>query len=107
VPTEKPRVTITMTEQELNLINDYRFQHKIKNQTQAILSLVEKGFEALQSDLPYNIAPPPSAGDLTSSEAVHIKKYRALDDEGRGRVDNVLDYEYGKAAEDNKKAKAG
>lgn len=48
MPTEKPRVTITMTEEQLRQIEDYRFNNKIKNQTQAILSLVEKGIDELE-----------------------------------------------------------
>jgi phage repressor protein C with HTH and peptisase S24 domain len=52
MPTEKPRVTITMSEQELEQINEYRFKNRINNQTQAILSLVERGFGALQAPQP-------------------------------------------------------
>lgn len=37
------------------------------------------------------IAPAP---DLTPDESDLLKKYRALDDSGRGRVRNVLDYEF-------------
>lgn len=32
--------------------------------------------------------------NLTPDEADLLRKYRALDDSGRGRVRNVLDYEY-------------
>lgn len=32
--------------------------------------------------------------DLTPGETELLRKYRALDDSGRGRVRNVLDYEY-------------
>lgn len=32
--------------------------------------------------------------DLTPDETDLLRKYRALDDAGRGRVRNVLDYEY-------------
>ena len=47
MPTEKPRVTITMSEEQLAQIEDYKFGNKMKNQTQAILSLIEKGMDAL------------------------------------------------------------
>lgn len=43
MPTEKPRVTITMSQEQLSKIDEYRFGHKIKNQTQAILSLIDVG----------------------------------------------------------------
>lgn len=43
MPTEKPRVTFTVSPETLNKIEEYRFSNKSKNQTQAILSLIEKG----------------------------------------------------------------
>lgn len=47
MPTEKPRITITMSEEQLAQIEDYKFGNKMKNQTQAILSLIEKGMDKL------------------------------------------------------------
>lgn len=47
MPTEKPRVTITMSEDQLAQIEEYRFGNKIKNQAQAILSLIEKDMDQL------------------------------------------------------------
>lgn len=51
VPIEKPRVTITMTEEQLAQIEEYGFRNKIKNQTQAILSLIEKGIDVISGDI--------------------------------------------------------
>ena len=48
MPTEKPRVTITVTEEQLKEIEDYRYGNKMKNQTQAILSLVRAGLDELK-----------------------------------------------------------
>lgn len=45
MPTEKPRVTITMTEDQLQQIEDFRFSNKIKNQTQAILTFLRRAIE--------------------------------------------------------------
>lgn len=50
MPTEKPRITITMSEEQLGQIEDYKFGNKMKNQTQAILSLIEKGMESLDAE---------------------------------------------------------
>lgn len=47
MPTEKPRITITMSSEQLARIDDYRFGNKIRNQTQAILSLIELGLSDL------------------------------------------------------------
>ena len=37
MPTEKPRVTITMSQEQLSKIDEYRFGHKIKNQLSFLL----------------------------------------------------------------------
>ena len=48
MPTEKPRVTITMSEEQLREVDQYRFDHRMKNQTQAIISLVRSGLDRLE-----------------------------------------------------------
>ena len=45
MPTEKPRVTFTLSQEKLDLVNNYRFDNRFKNQTQAILSLIDKGLD--------------------------------------------------------------
>lgn len=52
MPTEKPRITFTVNPETLNKIDDYRYSHKMKNQTQAILSLLEKGLSTLSQSTP-------------------------------------------------------
>lgn len=48
MPTEKPRGTITMPEDRLKQIEDYRFDNKIRNQTQATLDLLQKGMGVVE-----------------------------------------------------------
>ena len=48
MPTEKPRITITMPEDQLDQIKEFQFSNKMKNQTQAILHLVELGFAEIE-----------------------------------------------------------
>lgn len=48
MPTEKPRVTITMSAEELAQIQDFLYENRIKNQTQAILMLIRMGLEAIK-----------------------------------------------------------
>ena len=48
MPTENPRVTITMSDEQLQQINNFRYENKMKNQTQAILSLISKGFQEIE-----------------------------------------------------------
>ena len=49
MPTQKPRITITMDSELFNRIEDFRFKNKYKNQTQAILDLIKSGFNELES----------------------------------------------------------
>jgi len=49
MPTEKPRVTFTISEEKLKILDEYRFSNKIKNQSQAILSLLEKGLDSMEN----------------------------------------------------------
>lgn len=100
MPTIKPRVTITMTEEQLNRIEDFRFSKRMKNQTQAILSLIEAGFSVLASKDKAKI-------DYDETVALLMQKYEKLDEHGKDMVDTVLDKELtrslsSKAKEENK-----
>ena len=64
MPTEKPRVTFTISQERLSEVEAYRFDNKFKNQTQAILSLIEKGL----SD--FNKENPPSTTEAAPGEEV-------------------------------------
>lgn len=84
MPTNKPRVTITMTEQELGAIEDYQYFNNKKNQTQAILDLIRKGLDEAEA----------ASTELSAEELAHIKKYRVLDTHGKKVVDSALELEY-------------
>ena len=47
MPTEKPRVTITMSDEQYQRLEAFRYGSRMKNQTQAILSLLEAGLESV------------------------------------------------------------
>lgn len=77
MPTEKPRITITMTKDQLERIEDYRYGNKMKNQTQAILSLIDKGMRLLAEEGAQSIKEAPEA-ELSASEAkgnAHIQLF--------------------------------
>lgn len=73
MPTENPRVTITMSEEQLDEIRNYLHENKMKNQTQAILSLINKGFDALNST--------PSEAVSRGTKKAPTKSVSALEDE--------------------------
>ena len=87
MPTENPRVTITLDDELLNKITEYRFENRIKNQTQAIVQLVERGIAEI--DLP-NRHQDIKENEFTKSEIALIQKYRNLDDHGKRMVDIVI-----------------
>jgi metal-responsive CopG/Arc/MetJ family transcriptional regulator len=48
MPTEKPRYTITLDDEMLRKIDDFRFENRFANRTQATLALIRVGMEALE-----------------------------------------------------------
>lgn len=48
MPTEKPRYTITLDEEMLKKIDDFRFENRFPNRTQATLELIRIGMEVLE-----------------------------------------------------------
>lgn len=92
VPTQKPRVTITVDEDQLNEIEDYRFKNRMKNQTQAILSLIEKGLDELSRSNTNN-----EINEYRSRPNSDVRKerlshnYDALNNDGRQRLVDYSD----------------
>lgn len=68
MPTEKPRVTITMSETQLKQIDDFRFENKIKNQTQAMVLLMEEGMKSIVEQQEEHKKMTPSVGDPTPED---------------------------------------
>lgn len=85
MPTEKPRVTITMSREQLRQIDEYRLRGGLKNQTQAILSLIGQGFAALEGTQP--------AAPLPEEAMTLARDYTALDSWGRTAVRELLSTE--------------
>ncbi len=81
MPTDKPRITITMSQEELKKINDYRYNHRLKNQTQAILSLVSIGLEEIAKKYPNSRSSTPET--YSKEEKELIESYRALSQYGK------------------------
>ena len=86
MPTEKPRVTFTIKQEILDKVDEFRYATKAKNQSQAILSLLEKGLEEAEQKT--------KKSPLYSSEAMDIaKRYSDLDVYGKNTVRAVIDAE--------------
>lgn len=92
MPTQKPRVTITVDEDQLNEIEDYRFKNRMKNQTQAILSLIEKGLDELsRSNTNNEINEYRSRSDSDVRKERLSHNYDALNNDGRQRLVDYSD----------------
>lgn len=48
--TEKPKFTITCDEELLNKIDDFWFENRFRNRTQATLELIRLGLEAAKKE---------------------------------------------------------
>lgn len=46
--TDKPRYSITVDEEMLKQIDDFRFEHRYPNRTQATIELIRLGLETLK-----------------------------------------------------------
>jgi metal-responsive CopG/Arc/MetJ family transcriptional regulator len=49
MPTEKPRILITIEDDLLEKINDFRFDNRINSRSEAIHRLIEEGLKASES----------------------------------------------------------
>lgn len=83
MPTSNPRITFTLSDELLKMVDDYRYTNRIKNQTQAIIALINKGFEALAG----NYYEPPT---LTADEEQLLAEYRAAPQPIKDAAHNIL-----------------
>lgn len=98
MPTKKPRVTFALPEDTYQMVEQYRYDSRIKNQTQAILSLINAGLE----DVEGKIKKAPSMSD----EAKKIAEiYDSLDAHGKKVVRAVSQEEAQRMAEEAAQAK--
>ena len=85
MPTDNPRITFTVSEEMKEQINEYQFTNRIKNQSQAILSLIKAGMDS------FEIEAETSASvrelDNSSSEILYLSR-----PSGDVKVDEIRKY---------------
>lgn len=86
MPTMNPRITFTVSEETMKAIDEYRFSHRMKNQTQAILSLIDIGFKVLQEK--GKIEP---AEKLTNEDRRVLNAYHAAEPVYQGIALEILE----------------
>lgn len=72
MPTTNPRITFTVSEELMKEIDEYRFKHRMKNQTQAIVSLINIGLESFMEK------PAQPEAMFTEDEVHLINDYRCV-----------------------------
>ena len=90
MPTDKPRFTITVDPALMQEIEDYRYNHRIKNQTQAVISLMQRG---LQEIMETEFSQPQQPVEQYSADEQQLSDdYREFNVEGKEKVrDYVAD----------------
>lgn len=84
MPTNNPRITFTVSDELFKEIEEYRFGHRMKNQTQAIVSLINLGFAAMQGK------PLEPECQFTEDEVELIELYRSAVSMARDIAENTL-----------------
>lgn len=87
MPTLNPRITFTVSDETMKAIDEYRFSHRMRNQTQAILSLIDLGFKVLDGNKPI-IEP---AEKLTDEDRQVLNAYHAADPIYQGIALEILE----------------
>lgn len=93
MPTDNPRITFTVSKDMYDKIDSYKFETRQKNQTQAILSLINSGLAVLSGE---EVKPVTALPD----------KYTALDAHGKYVVDLVINAEYERCVAQDASAEA-
>jgi len=81
-----PRITFTVSEETMKAIDEYRFSHRLRNQTQAILSLIDIGFKVLQGNEPFE-----PAEKLSDEDRRVLNTYHAADPVYQGIALEILE----------------
>ena len=94
--TDKPRFTITMDEDTLDLVDAYKYKNKINTQSKAIIRLVRKGLEEISEK-----SGSKKASAMLSEEALRVARdYSSLDRWGKQTVRSVLDDEHARCEDE-------
>lgn len=88
MPTDKPRFTITVDPELMQQIEDFRYSHRIKNQTQAVISLMELGLKEIIKDIP--LSTPAPADPYSPDEHQLIEDYRSLNNQGQEYIRQTM-----------------
>lgn len=78
MPTDKPRISFAVPEDLLSRIDAFRFDHRVKNLSQAVILLLEHGLEVLESENGSKEEEPAISDGLTEVEAEFLNVFSEL-----------------------------
>ena len=88
MPTDKPRFTITVDPALMQEIEDYRYNHRIKNQAQAVISLMQRGLqEIMETEFSQ---PQQPVEQYSADEQQLIDDYRSLNEQGQEYIRQTM-----------------
>ena len=88
MPTDKPRFTITVDPALMQEIEDYRYNHRIKNQTKAVISLMQRGLpEIMETEFSQ---PQQPVEQYSADEQQLIDDYRSLNEQGQEYIRQTM-----------------
>ena len=88
MPTDKPRFTITVDPALMQEIEDYRYNHRIKNQTQAVISLMQRGLqEIMETEFSQ---PQQPVEQYSADEQQLIDDYHSLNEQGQEYIRQTM-----------------
>ena len=97
--TDKPRFSVTFTDESFQKIQEYKDENNLSTQSKAVAQLVEIAINELEKSDDMKIAP------LYSSEAMEVAKtFDQLDGHGRGAVKAILDFEHASAVAERRQS---
>lgn len=84
MPTGKPRLMITVSDEMRRQIDDYRFAHRCKSTSQALNELIERGIEVLNPQPTAEQAEQPVTMDeLSELEVEFMETFDALTEQNQ------------------------
>jgi metal-responsive CopG/Arc/MetJ family transcriptional regulator len=87
MPTDNPRITFSLSEEMRIAIDEFRYENRIKNQTQAILQLIQAGLNSFTNDAEIkksaSAETESASAQLTDEDIEVLESYHNLNADGK------------------------
>lgn len=90
MPTDKPRISFAVPDDLHERIDAFRFDHRVKNLSQAVITLLERGLNTLDAESTAENEKLADVGELSENQKRFLWMYRQLGDDGVQLIDSCL-----------------